>query len=850
MQEILSRISSNNPNIEVIIFGSDLIVSQPETEWPVVDVLFSFFSTGFPIEKAIAYVNLRKPFMINSLKEQFWLMDRRIMYMKLKEAGINLPDYQFMSRDGFSSTGGEPDVNTLVEYDDYIVVNDVKIEKPFVEKPVDAEDHNIYIYYPRSAGGGSKRLFRKVGDKSSEFYPEVSNVRSDGSYIYEGFLPHGGTDVKVYAVGQDYAHAEARKSPVLDGKVHRDADGKEVRYPVLLTSKEKETAWKIAFIFGQRICGFDLLRANGKSYVCDVNGVSFVKKSVKFYDDTAALMSKMIIDACKAAKTGYRTKVYSHSDGLISSAAHSPTCGGSPDSGLLAHSPPHDDVFVSEYELEENEDHFYDDDDVEDDTKEELRCVIAVLRHGDRTPKQKLKMKIKTGLLLSFFDINCSSQKKELKLKSAKQLTEFLETVRTMISAAGGGEADSDNEWDSLTKYEQVVDVLEMGGGFSGINRKVQIKPLAWGHRSLRTGDKVHRDYAKKIVKEGAKEISEDGFCVEALLVVKWGGTLTQEGREQASSLGKYFRDTCYPGEGLGLLRLHSTFRHDLKIYSSEEGRVQMTAAAFAKGFLDLEGKHLTPILVSLVTSSSESTLMLDDTASASKDLERIKKDLHVLISSNEDLSNPEVIKKIAPTKALSVGNALKLIGHPLKKLHHILLLISSITFQLKGRMKKRQVSLQSVMSGSPPGSPGPVVTTASGESINLMFHRWDKIKKDFYSVKKDKFDLSKIPDIYDCVKYDLLHNKHLELEGLTDLYIEAKQFANVIVPQEYGITKDDKLLVGQKVAHVLLEKIKADLILSAYGDGTSVSTISSVLNENAHLFDGSTPTPIILNER
>lgn len=35
--------------------------------------------------------------------------------------------------------------------------------------------------------------------------------------------------------------------------------------------------------------------------------------------------------------------------------------------------------------------------------------------------------------------------------------------------------------------------------------------------------------------------------------------------------------------QGLGLLRLHSTFRHDLKIYASDEGRVQMTAAAFAK---------------------------------------------------------------------------------------------------------------------------------------------------------------------------------------------------------------------------------------------------------------------------
>ena len=41
-----------------------------------------------------------------------------------------------------------------------------------------------------------------------------------------------------------------------------------------------------------------------------------------------------------------------------------------------------------------------------------------------------------------------------------------------------------------------------------------------------------------------------------------------------------------YGTPGLGLLRLHSTFRHDLKIYASDEGRVQMTAAAFAKVFV------------------------------------------------------------------------------------------------------------------------------------------------------------------------------------------------------------------------------------------------------------------------
>ena len=41
------------------------------------------------------------------------------------------------------------------------------------------------------------------------------------------------------------------------------------------------------------------------------------------------------------------------------------------------------------------------------------------------------------------------------------------------------------------------------------------------------------------------------------------------------------YKGSVMPGGGL--LRLHSTYRHDLKIYSSDEGRVKMTAAAFAK---------------------------------------------------------------------------------------------------------------------------------------------------------------------------------------------------------------------------------------------------------------------------
>lgn len=36
-------------------------------------------------------------------------------------------------------------------------------------------------------------------------------------------------------------------------------------------------------------------RANGKSFVCDVNGFSFVKNSNKYYDDTSQILGNMIL---------------------------------------------------------------------------------------------------------------------------------------------------------------------------------------------------------------------------------------------------------------------------------------------------------------------------------------------------------------------------------------------------------------------------------------------------------------------------------------------------------------------------------------------------------------------------
>ncbi|XP_048027470.1 inositol hexakisphosphate and diphosphoinositol-pentakisphosphate kinase 2 isoform X11 [Megalobrama amblycephala] len=758
MKEILERLCLFK-YITVVTFEEEVILNEPVENWPLCDCLISFHSKGFPLDKAVAYEKLRNPFVINDLDLQYFIQDRREVYRILKAEGIQLPRFAVLNRDP-----ARPEECNLVEGEDHVEVNGEIFQKPFVEKPVSAEDHNVYIYYPTSAGGGSQRLFRKIGSRSSVYSPE-SNVRKTGSYIYEEFMPTDGTDVKVYTVGPDYAHAEARKSPALDGKVERDSEGKEVRYPVILNAREKLIAWKVCLAFKQTVCGFDLLRANGQSYVCDVNGFSFVKNSMKYYDDCAKILGNIIMrELAPQFQIPWSIPLEAEDIPIV------PTTSG---------------------------------------TMMELRCVIAVIRHGDRTPKQKMKMEVRHQRFFDLFE-KCEGYKSgKLKLKKPKQLQEVLDIARQLLVELGQNN-DSEIE-ESKAKLEQLKTVLEMYGHFSGINRKVQLTYLPHGcPKTSSEEEDVRRDDPS------------------LLLVLKWGGELTPAGRVQAEELGRAFR-CMYPGgqgtftptvlntvpimsapccllffscvsgdyagfPGCGLLRLHSTYRHDLKIYASDEGRVQMTAAAFAKGLLALEGE-LTPILVQMVKSANMNGLLDSDSDSLSSCQQKVKARLHEILQKDRDFT-AEDFEKLAPTSSTSLVKSMQMIKNPVKTCDKVYSLIQSLTLQIRQRMEDpKSADIQLYHS----------------ETLELMLRRWSKLEKDF-KMKNGRYNISKIPDIYDCIKYDVQHNSSLKLDNTMEIYRLSKALADIVIPQEYGISQPEKLDIAKGYCTPLIRKIRSDL--------------------------------------
>jgi len=817
MQAILRRLERCG-DFSIHVFSEDTILNEPIEEWPKVQGLVGFSSSGFPLEKCIEYCKLVRPRCINNIEAQVAFRSRVCVYRTLHEWCIPCPDHVIVDHAAVQPNGP----HELVENENYIMYNGKKISKPFVEKPEDGDRHDIWIYYPHSIGGGAKKLFRKVKDKSSEFDPNQNKIRRDGVYIYEPFLPTQGTDIKVYTVGAGYVHAEARKAPTVDGKVQRSKDGKEVRYPVVLTQGEKAIAAFIVKAFRQNVCGFDILRTDGGSYVCDVNGWSFVKGNQKYYNDCSTLIRKHLLDECgvTSANTSMMM-ILGPGDEEIQDAGT--------------------ELTEFDYSMRES---------VMEQSPERLRSVIVVMRHGDRRPKEKMKFKTKQARILAYFD---DGEEAEVKLKTpeemetlkghmesaVRELREQLaarEASLSELSASGSKEDEKSLAAlrQELQNLELLIPVLAMKDRFKGLERKVQLKAVKWKQQK--------EDQPRK--------------AALVLVVAKWGGELTVSGLAQSQELGRRLRHDLYPNDPTGLLRLHSSFRHDFKIYSSQEGRCQITAAAFTKGFLDLEG-DIIPILVSLVSKDLFAARLLDAPI-PKKQRDIVKTKIESLLLSDEDMSTPENLRRSCPTTHTGLIQAAERIKQPLPLLHTIrkmvLEYVDSISKQKDRTFEDmRSHSVEAELSDAElhaeanddahedavplgnqvPLGPGPMIPFDLKDSIKRKWlhlrrkeHRWKKLIYGFVKLTDEErgyledgnasYDTSKIPDVWDNLYYDMITHRHYLGEESCAL---AERIASLLHPlnewvclSEYGISQEEKLTIGVDVTWRLLGKMLGDL--------------------------------------
>ncbi|KAM0323444.1 hypothetical protein ACHAQA_008723 [Verticillium albo-atrum] len=894
-RNILNRLIANR-EFDVVVFGDKVILDEDFENWPMCDYLISFYSDGFPLDKAIAYVKARKPFCVNDLPMQKLLWDRRLCLHLLDSIGVPTPKRLEVNRDGGPSmmtpdiakyvkdVSGvafdpeEPRWRTapykveLLDDGDILSVDGALLKKPFVEKPVSGEDHNIVIYFPKSTGGGGRKLFRKIGNKSSEYDPELNVPRAilepENSYVYEKFMRvENAEDVKAYTVGPNYCHAETRKSPVVDGVVRRNTHGKEVRYVTGLNPEEREVASKISTSFGQRVCGFDFLRADGKSYVIDVNGWSFVKDNDDYYEQSAKILKDLfvkerlrrggvtppmpspavsdVIDPLAlrgkekdngqasapalpiAKSTGQlptslpndKTTQEPKTDELRpppstvtakseSAAASGVLSLGSSPSSLpppppLVETGPGSIPSAAPSALASAAASLTGDAAPEPEETPappppkhswKLKGIVSVIRHADRTPKQKYKFTFHTEPFIELL----KGHQEEVLLIGEAALASVIHAVD--VAVAQGIEDPN--------KLKSLRNVLVKKGGWAGT--KVQIKPM---FRKKATDEIVPPEEVAQILKEGVEAkfppkreespsqtepttrtppkrhdslsgvtmsritAAEESLVLDKLqLIVKWGGEPTHSARYQAQELGENMRND--------FMLLNRDVLDEVHVYSSSERRVTTSAQIWTSSFL---GRKDLPD--DFITIRKD---LLDDSNAAKDEMDKVKKKLKGLLrKGNERPSQfawPDKMPEPSEvqTRVVQLMNFhRRVMQHNFGKLYSGA--VNSLNAISNPSTEKSQTGEASASSMSSALSQANGVNNIQarwccGEDAELFRERWEKLFQEFCD--GEKVDPSKISELYDTMKFDALHNRQF----LEWVFTPPKQ----MLEEEYGIKDKD----------------------------------------------------------
>lgn len=826
------------------------------------------------------------------------LWDRRLCLRILDQMGVPTPFRVEVNRDGGpriespelafqvrtlsgvfldgpeNGTGGGAKTTkevALSDDGDTLVVDGKSIKKPFVEKPVNGEDHNVMIYFPKShEGGGGRRLFRKIGNKSSEYDPNLIVPRSiterGSTYIYEQFLQvENAEDVKAYTVGPDYCHAETRKSPVVDGLVRRNNQGKELRYVTNLSKAEALMASKITKGFGQRICGFDLLRTESNSYVIDVNGWSFVKDNNAYYDQCANILRDMFTrekmkrdgvadgaaeesnrDPAQVSHTttpshrsALKTILKSPSMSRISNHIQHPSRhhrhgAASPDPTSLTTpitSPPSierktamslptpttiPESIMLPPAVGNGSDTPVAEDSPASAQKEKaiplpsskhswkLKGMVSVIRHADRTPKQKFKFTFHSQ---PFVDL-LKGHQEEVLLKGEAALASVEAAVKVAMQ----------QKLEDLDKLKTLRNALAKKGGQAGT--KVQIKPMfrkrnptdvaaedeAGDRKFSVPGEPAIPEHTEAPLTDEARLVEsptserpssssgpartqsrhdsisgatfsrfaavENDLILDKLqLVMKWGGEPTHSARYQCQDLGLNMRDD--------LKLLNREALDDVRIFTSSENRVRTSAQIWAAGFL---GRKDLPEDFIAVRKD-----LLDDSNAAKDVMDKVKKKLKVLLREG---NRPEHFAwpKNTPEPTIVLQSVVDLMNFHRRVLRH--------NFKkLEGNAAASLAAIHGSDEGKEAVQPGkePLMSSSiqarwcTGEDAQLFRERWEKLFTEFCD--SEKVDPSKISELYDSMKFDAYHNRQF----LEWVFMPSQSLLDEIAKEEQGLTPENE---------------------------------------------------------
>ncbi|OLY84863.1 Inositol hexakisphosphate and diphosphoinositol-pentakisphosphate kinase [Smittium mucronatum] len=750
MQNILDRLAVYG-KYKIIVFGDKTILNEDIENWPRCDFLIAFYSTDFPLEKAYEYSKRYHPYLLNSILLQYLLFDRRIVLGFLNKIGVDTPYRLVAQRDGgpklFKPTSDfisqkynlvltEKLLNSIPNADckindstvlildyDTIQIDGIKLSKPFVEKPVNAEDHNIYIYYHSSQGGGVRKLFRKVGNKSSKFYPDLCEIRTDGSYIYEEFVDaNNSVDVKVYTLGSGYCYSETRKSPVVDGVVRRDSKGKEVRFETFLSPEELKFAKLITKSLRQRVCGFDILRVGDKSVVIDINGWSFVKGNEIYYNRAAEYLNRCFT---KHIESSWVSRFVNASEAPIQE----------PD-------------FESRWIL---------------------KGYISVCRHADRTPKQKIKQTVRSPqitALLHHYGVFDGKPSKEIVLRDPKDVKLVYDAVVDSIS-----KMPSDS---ILGNFHSIKSILE--SKMSMLGTKVQLKPkffkssgdifdvqivVKWGGEITHAGLLQAQDLAENVKKDlnllNPDLLSNIKVYTSSERRVKATVNVFFKVIEQGLSMGKNggtpfkldIQDTSGPklsDEMQSLIEENSEMLDDNTL-SKDEIEISKT---FLKNFFNYHGQissnpYYNPVDMKLPNS------MGDNPREFIKSIGHLLKKLVANMHRNLKLisSSPSILHQLNPDLPINSPQ----LNNP----------------QADSKQKSQLLKCS-------------YFDWCCNENPTLFFERWEKMLDDFTyeSFESVTFEPSKVGELYDSLKFDALHSRHfLEFILSPDISVFMSQISS-----------------------------------------------------------------------